>query len=142
LGWANSAGSSKPFIRNVFTIDSCSQIVGAQVLEHKTQQSLLMAWKNFLLECDPDVMIGYNISNFDLPYLIDRASSSNVVDFPYLGRITRNKSLIKTTTFASKAFGQRDSKETSIDGRYVDFAGKLMVGYSWICCRSCRGIIN
>ena len=111
-------GSSKPFIRNVFTIDTCSQIVGAQVLEHTSQESLLMAWKDFLQQVDPDVMIGYNISNFDLPYLIDRAKACNLDDkFPFLGRITRNKSGVKNTTFASKAFGQRDSRETQIDGR-------------------------
>ena len=111
-------GSSKPFIRNVFTIDSCAQIVGAQVLEHPTQESLLLAWKEFLLQVDPDVMIGYNIANFDLPYLIDRAHAVKLDDrFPFLGRITRNKSTVRNTTFASKAFGQRDSKETFIDGR-------------------------
>jgi DNA polymerase delta subunit 1 len=111
-------GSSKPFIRNVFTIDTCSQIVGAQVLEHSSQESLLMAWKEFLLQVDPDVMIGYNISNFDIPYLIDRAKACKLDEkFPFLGRISRNKSTVKNTTFASKAFGQRDSKETTIDGR-------------------------
>jgi len=62
-------------------------------------------------------MIGYNIANFDLPYLIDRARACKLDDkFPFLGR-TRNKSTVKATTFASKAFGQRDSKETSVDGR-------------------------
>lgn len=29
-----------------------------------------------LIETDPDVMIGYNIINFDLPYLYDRADVS------------------------------------------------------------------
>ena len=111
-------GSTKPFIRNVFTIDSCAQIVGAQVLEHSSQESLLMAWKEFLLQVDPDVMIGYNIANFDLPYLIDRARACKLDEkFPFLGRVARNKSVVKNTTFASKAFGQRDSRETQIDGR-------------------------
>ena len=63
-------------------------------------------------------MIGYNIANFDLPYLIDRAKACKLDEkFPFLGRIARNKSVVKPTTFASKAFGQRDSRETSIDER-------------------------
>jgi DNA polymerase delta subunit 1 len=110
-------GSSKPFIRNVFTIDSCSQIVGAQVLEHPTQESLLLSWKAFLLEVDPDILIGYNIANFDLPYLIDRAQACKLNQFPYLGRVANARTGVRTTTFASKAFGQRDSKETGIEGR-------------------------
>jgi DNA polymerase delta subunit 1 len=33
------------------------------------------------------MMIGYNISNFDLPYLLDRAKALKVADFAYLGRM-------------------------------------------------------
>ncbi len=48
---------------------------------------MLMAWKNFVEEVDPDMLIGYNISNFDLPYLLDRAKALKVNEFPYLGRL-------------------------------------------------------
>ncbi len=47
-----------------------------------------MQWRDFVEEVDPDVVIGYNISNFDLPYLLDRAKALKVPKFPYLGRIT------------------------------------------------------
>jgi DNA polymerase delta subunit 1 len=118
LGHLFTAGSTKPFIRNVFTIDSCAQIVGAQVLPHKTQEALLLAWKDFVQTVDPDVITGYNIANFDLPYLIDRSRACNLDhQFPFLGRIKTGKTVVKSTTFASKAFGQRDSKETQLDGR-------------------------
>jgi DNA polymerase delta subunit 1 len=33
------------------------------------------------------MIIGYNIANFDLPYLLDRAKALKVSDFPYLGRL-------------------------------------------------------
>ena len=33
------------------------------------------------------MIIGYNISGFDLPYLMDRAKHLKLVDFPYLGRL-------------------------------------------------------
>lgn len=102
----------------MFTIDSCAQIVGAQVLPHKTQEGLLLAWKDFVQQVDPDVITGYNIANFDLPYLIDRSRACNLDhQFPFLGRIKTGKTVVKSTTFASKAFGQRDSKETQLDGR-------------------------
>jgi len=38
-------------------------------------------------EIDPDLIIGYNISNFDFPYLMDRAKALKVERFPYLGRM-------------------------------------------------------
>ncbi len=39
-----------------------------------------------VIETDPDIIIGYNICNFDLPYLIKRAETLKVHDFPYWGR--------------------------------------------------------
>ena len=33
------------------------------------------------------MIIGYNISGFDLPYLMERAKHLRLVDFPYLGRL-------------------------------------------------------
>ena len=34
---------------------------------------MLRAWRDFLKEVDPDIITGYNIVNFDLPYIIERA---------------------------------------------------------------------
>jgi DNA polymerase elongation subunit (family B) len=41
-----------------------------------SEQELLKRWLDLLLETDPDLVIGYNIINFDLPYLYDRATVS------------------------------------------------------------------
>ncbi|KAH7929130.1 hypothetical protein BV22DRAFT_1081793 [Leucogyrophana mollusca] len=110
-------GDPKPFIRNVFTLNTCAPIVGSQVLSFGSETALLAAWRAFVAEVDPDVVIGYNISNFDFPYLLDRAACLGVGAFPYLGRLKNIKTQIKDTHFSSKAYGQRDSKETVLDGR-------------------------
>ena len=60
---------------------------------------------------------GYNIINFDFPYLIDRAAALGVGEFPYWGRILGSRLRMKDTTFSSKAYGTRDSKEITIEGR-------------------------
>ena len=41
------------------------------------------------METDPDIITGYNICNFDLPYLIKRAETLRVADFPFWGRIRK-----------------------------------------------------
>lgn len=110
-------GESKPFVRNVFTIDTCAPIVGCQVLEHNDGQTLLLNWSKFIQEVDPDVIIGYNTANFDLPYLLDRAKALKCSEFPYLGRIARQQSVAKDTSFSSKAYGTRESKAINIEGR-------------------------
>ena len=51
------------------------------------EREMLMAWRDFVEEVDPDVVIGYNISNFDFPYLMDRAEALKLSDFPFLGRL-------------------------------------------------------
>jgi DNA polymerase delta subunit 1 len=128
-------GDSKPFIRNVFTLNTCAHIVGSQVLAYDNELELLMAWRAFVQEVDPDIVIGYNISNFDLPYLLDRAKALKGNGFPFFGRrkgiftaarcplhgltecLVGVKTQVKDTHFSSRAFGQRDSKETTLEGR-------------------------
>lgn len=80
-------GDGKPFIRNIFTLNTCSQIVGSQVLCFDDETKLLQSWRDFVNEVDPDVVIGYNISGFDLPYLLDRGKALKAEHFPYLGRL-------------------------------------------------------
>lgn len=110
-------GESKPFIRNVFTLNTCANIVGTQTLCFENEGDMLQAWSEFLVAVDPDIVTGYNINNFDMPYLLDRAEALKVSKFPYLGRMTRNKTEAKDTRFSSRAFGTRESKDVSLDGR-------------------------
>lgn len=80
-------GETKPFIRNVFTLNTCAHIVGSDVIEFQSEAKLLEDWRDFVAEVDPDLIIGYNISQFDLPYLVDRAKALNATKFPYFGRL-------------------------------------------------------
>jgi DNA polymerase delta subunit 1 len=66
-------GSNQPFIKNVFTLNTCLPIVGAQVIPSATEADMLMKWKEFVCTVDPDILTGYNIGNFDIPYLLNRA---------------------------------------------------------------------
>ncbi len=49
----------------------------------------LQRWRDLVIESDPDIIIGYNIVNFDLPYLIERAETLDIKEFPFWGRLTR-----------------------------------------------------
>lgn len=113
----NIAGAEKPFVRNVFCLDTCSLIVNAQVLEYDAEEKMLMAWRDFLEEVDPDVIIGYNIANFDFPYLLDRAKHLKCGRFPYWSRLRNTMSQAKETNFSSKQMGNRDTKATNTNGR-------------------------
>ena len=66
---------------------------------------------------DPDIITGYNIVNFDLPYLLNRAVTLKVNKFPYIGRVMNDKNVISSSTFQSRAYGKRENKVINISGR-------------------------
>lgn len=71
----------------VFTLDTCAAIGHAEVRSYKKESDMLEAWAEFVREVDPDILTGYNINNFDLPYLLDRAKHLKLKNFAFLGRI-------------------------------------------------------
>jgi len=78
---------------------------------------MLRAWRDFLIEVDPDIITGYNIVNFDLPYIIERAEFLKESQFAQFSRLKGSVSKIKQSTLSSKALGIRDSKDINIEGR-------------------------
>ncbi|KAJ7750663.1 DNA-directed DNA polymerase, partial [Mycena maculata] len=80
-------GEREPSRCAVFTFGTCSAIPGAELHEYKDESSLLLGWREFLLRIDPDVVIGYNVSRFDIPYMLLRAKHLSVATFPFLGRL-------------------------------------------------------
>nr|BAJ78737.1 DNA polymerase delta catalytic subunit [Thermobia domestica] len=110
-------GSPEPFVRNVFTLDTCSPIVGCQVLSFSKENEMLEKWADFVRELDPDIFTGYNINNFDLPYLLNRAKHLSVKNFHYLGRIKDIRSVVKEQVLQSKQLGRRENKSINTEGR-------------------------
>ncbi|ESQ31505.1 hypothetical protein EUTSA_v10003565mg [Eutrema salsugineum] len=111
-------GEDQPFVRNVMTLKSCAPIVGVDVMSFETEREVLLAWRDFIRDVDPDIIIGYNICKFDLPYLIERAATLGIDEFPLLGRVKNSRVRVRDSTFSSRQQGTRESKETTIEGRF------------------------
>jgi DNA polymerase delta subunit 1 len=60
-------------VRNVLTLDTCNSIPGADVQSFQTESKMLLQWEKFVQWTDPDIFLGYNITNFDFPYILNRA---------------------------------------------------------------------
>ncbi|KAL0993510.1 hypothetical protein UPYG_G00108950 [Umbra pygmaea] len=110
-------GEKEPFIRTIFTLQSCASIVGSQVLCFTKESQLLQSWAEFLRTVDADIVTGYNIQNFDLPYLLNRAATLKVKLFPYLGRVRGIVSVLRESNFQSKQMGRRENKILNMEGR-------------------------
>lgn len=112
-------GESDPMSRVIFALNSCSPIPGVQVNTFKEERSLLLSFSEFVSKSDPDFVTGYNILNFDIPYLLDRAKALDIEQFDILGRLLDVRTKAKDTIFSSKAYGTRESKTVNLDGRVV-----------------------
>lgn len=120
-------GSDKPFVQNVFTLKGCLPIVGAQIISSDKEEDMLAKWSVFVRTVDPDIITGYNVQNFDIPYLLDRAEalakknkqSRALSLFSQWGRIRSARAKMKDTMFQSSAYGRRANVETTVEGRVI-----------------------
>jgi DNA polymerase delta subunit 1 len=78
---------------------------------------MLDRWAQFIREVDPDIITGYNIQNFDIPYVVERAAHLKLTQFVFLGRIKHSRSYIREAMIQSKQMGRRENKFCNIDGR-------------------------
>ena len=71
--------------KTVFTLGECAPITGAQVRSFTSEVKMLEAWLHYIrTEVDPDIVTGYNINRFDIPYVINR--TRHLGGRPILGR--------------------------------------------------------
>ena len=84
---------------------------------------MFQKWSDFVREVDPDVITGYNICNFDLPYLLNRAKHLKLDFFKYLGRMKDIKSDInyipknRWLSWWPKFLGKEGWKSIKMEGR-------------------------
>ncbi|KAK4320604.1 hypothetical protein Pmani_008540 [Petrolisthes manimaculis] len=110
-------GEPEPFLRIIFTLKDCAPILGSKVMSFNNEKDMLENWAKFLREVDPDIITGYNINNFDFPYLLNRANHLKAATFSYLGRIKNIRSFVKDSVLQSKQMGRRENKTINTEGR-------------------------
>lgn len=76
-------------------------------------------WTDFVRQVDPDILTGYNILNFDLPYILDRAKALKLSKVAFLGRLRDKASNVKDAAISSKQMGSRVNKNIDIHGRVI-----------------------
>lgn len=110
-------GADAPILRNVFVLDTCKPIVGAHVLEFEDEGAMLEKWAAFVREVDPDIITGYNIDNFDVPYLLNRGKALRLARFNQIGRLANTPAYMEKKTFSSAQYGKSENVKTTVHGR-------------------------
>lgn len=82
------------------------------------EREMLLAWKKFMIHCDPDIFTGYNITYFDLPYLVKRSKRLRChTEFSAIGRVKGEVSHPVAENFNSKALGTTKGECVNLSGR-------------------------
>lgn len=92
------------------------------ILRYKTECDLLCGFVDFINKHNPNVIIGYNILTFDIPYLIKRSEVKFVSrEFSIQGFLKDVPSIEKKIKWSSKAYGNQEFKFLDTEGRlFID----------------------
>ena len=93
-----------------------------EIYMYETEHDLLIGYTEFIQEKNPNVIVGYNILNFDIPYMIDRAKMNYCIDsFDQQGFVKYSHAVEKTIKWSSSAYGNQTFQFLDAEGRlYVD----------------------
>lgn len=107
--------------RSIITVGMCDPIEGVEVICCENERELLMKWRDLIVRLDPDVMTGYNIFGFDMPYMNDRAIEIGVErEFRKIGRLVGHPSEFVAKFLSSSALGDNIL-------RYIDMEGRVLI---------------
>ena len=111
-------GAKDFFLKHIITLDTCSDIDDAVVVQCETESDVLIEWAKFIRNLDPDIITGYNIFGFDFKYMFERAEELGIVEeFAYLGRLKNVISELECKKLASSALGDNNLIYITMYGR-------------------------
>jgi DNA polymerase delta subunit 1 len=89
----------------------------ATLIQVEEEYNLLVELRNLIKKLDPDIVIGYNIFGFDIPYT-DFRIQRHMETWNELGRIRGKTTTVKKLSWESSAFGHNDFYQfLGLDGR-------------------------
>lgn len=95
----------------------------AELYVYDSEQAMLMAFRKYIVVCDPEALTGWNTANFDMPYIAERAAQLKIEKlFMKFTRIKEKTAWLRKSTFQSKGSGARETTELLCAGRF-DFDG-------------------
>ena len=79
IGTTLTRGTVETTERHLFVFPDCAPIPDIIVHAYRTEKEMILAWFEWLIERNPDIMIGYNIFGFDESYLWQRAEELGLI---------------------------------------------------------------
>ena len=112
---------NKTRVRYAIIMGDCNQIP-KEKLDHciiinvSTEMELIEAFAKVTLETDPEIVTGYNILSFD-NYYLDNRIKRVLENWPVMGRIKGEKSVMSSKNWKSGAYGYQSINILMMEGR-------------------------
>ena len=80
IGTTLTRGTPETTERHLFVFPDCDPIPGITVHAYKTEKAMTLAWFEWMIKMNPDILIGYNVFGFDESYLWHRAEELGLIN--------------------------------------------------------------
>ena len=89
---------------------------------YNNEADLIQGFTDFIIEKNPQIITGYNIFGFDIPYMLDRAKHNFIIsDFDKQGMMKDLHAKEKLIKWTSQAYKDQEFTYIDAEGRlYVD----------------------
>ena len=125
-------GSDVPYDKICFCYKKTdSNLEGSIIKSYETEREMLMAFKEYLMEKDIDIITGWNIFGFDLEYIMKRAVMTNCDQTFYeMSKMKNHSCELVYKKLSSSALGDNALKILPMPGRFIfDLFHEVKKGY-------------
>jgi DNA polymerase elongation subunit (family B) len=101
------------------TYQGVSHVLDNSVAIYKvsSESDLISSYADIIMDCDPDIITGYNIMAYDYKYLDTRLGVFYMQDWPQMGRISGIIPVMNKREWSSSAYGFNIICDLEMDGR-------------------------
>lgn len=121
--FSRDSDTEDKYIYYLLTLGDPNPIDNTNILSYRTEGDLIEGFATLVTTLNPNVIIGYNIFTFDIPYLINRAKDPCMCfsDLDRIGFHQTNHSKEITIKWSSSAFKDQEFQFLDAEGRlFVD----------------------
>jgi DNA polymerase elongation subunit (family B) len=110
----------KNYLLTLAPSDKTIKIKNTKVIQFTKEGKMLEGFSKLVREINPDIIVGYNILDFDMKYLIKRSEKTlSWFGFSLIGKIRGKRAIIKETKWESSAYGLQHFLYLDIQGRLI-----------------------
>lgn len=108
---------NKKYILYLWNKEENIETYNVNYIKYDNEINLLKGYFDIINEINPDIIIGYNILNFDFKYISERYKGNKIPNYSKLVKIGKTKEI--KTKWSSSAFGNNDLVIFDSSGRTV-----------------------